>query len=165
MRILGIDPGLSGGLCILDTERDTVDVFDIPTRGEEKQREVDGLVVLRWITRGGIIHRAVVEGVGARPGEYVGAAFRFGMAYGALRGIVRSLDIPLATVTPQVWKKFFSLKGPDKEQSRLLAIRMYPGAEAALKRKKDHGRAEAILIANFGLRCQEAMFPGHAVLR
>jgi len=50
---------------------------------------------------------------------------------------------------PQIWKKAFSL-GKDKEQTRLRAQQLFPGT--ALRRKKDHGRAEALLLALYGQR-------------
>jgi crossover junction endodeoxyribonuclease RuvC len=49
-------------------------------------------------------------------------------------------------------KKFHGLRGGDKEGSRQRALQLFPAAHALLARKKDHGRAEASLIALFGAK-------------
>jgi crossover junction endodeoxyribonuclease RuvC len=59
------------------------------------------------------------------------------------------LQIPYTPVRPVVWKKTFSL-GKDKEASRLRAMQLFPGAD--LRQKKNHGRAEALLLALYGAR-------------
>ena len=43
-----------------------------------------------------------------------------------------------------IWKRALGL-GKDKEQARLRAMQLFAGAD--LWRKKDHGRAEAVLLA------------------
>ena len=46
-----------------------------------------------------------------------------------------------------IWKRALGL-GKDKEQARLRAMQLFAGAD--LRRKKDHGRAEALLLAWYG---------------
>jgi hypothetical protein len=58
-------------------------------------------------------------------------------------------QVPLHLVTPGKWKKHFQLTS-DKEQSRELAIRLFPGSAFQFNRKKHHGRAEAALLARYG---------------
>jgi len=53
-------------------------------------------------------------------------------------------------VEPSKWKRHFHLQGADKEGARGLVIRLYPGAHHFFARKKDHGRAEAVLIGLYG---------------
>ena len=72
-----------------------------------------------------------------------------GFGYGLWIGILATLEIPYTTVRPAQWKKAFSL-GKDKEASRLRAMQLYPGADPRLK--KHHDRAEALLLASYGLR-------------
>ena len=50
-------------------------------------------------------------------------------------------------ISPQAWKYSCELKGKDKDDSRLLAIKKFPFLAGKLKRKKDVDRAEALLIA------------------
>jgi crossover junction endodeoxyribonuclease RuvC len=52
-------------------------------------------------------------------------------------------------VSPAVWKRHFKLSA-DKEASRALALRLFPATAEHFSRKKDHGRAEAALIARSG---------------
>jgi crossover junction endodeoxyribonuclease RuvC len=49
-------------------------------------------------------------------------------------------------VAPGLWKRHFRL-GPDKEDARALALKRFPGVAKNLSRKKDAGRAEALLMA------------------
>lgn len=151
MRILGIDVGLSGGAAVFDdATNEIVNITDIPVYGEEAQRRVNAVVFRDWIkaTRA---DRAFIELAGSMPEQGIASAFRYGRGTGALEATVSCCDIPWRPVTAQKWKKHFGLKGPDKERSRVYAIREVPGAAKYLERKMDHGRAEALLIAIYGV--------------
>ena len=101
---------------------------------------------------------AIVESVSAMPGQGVSSTFKFGAAYGTVRGVIAALEIPVHLVTPGKWKKHFRLSA-DKEQARALALRLFPASSQHFERKKDHGRAEAALIARYGA---EAVIAGGA---
>lgn len=138
----GIDPGLTGGIAFLFDDS-TVAAYDIPNAGGEV--DVDAVVrLLRSFTP----MRAIVERASAMPGQGVVSMFKFGQAYGALRAAVTACEIPQHLITPRSWKGHFRLDS-DKEKSRALAIRLWPGC-GFFERKKDHGRAEAALIARYG---------------
>jgi hypothetical protein len=64
----------------------------------------------------------------------------------------RFCAIPLTIIEPSAWKKFHGLRGKDKELSRQRALQLFPAAHALLAHKKDHGKAEAALIALSGAR-------------
>jgi hypothetical protein len=143
--IMGVDPGMSGAVAFLYPDNMVLLVTDIPV--------VDGHVDAAALTRTiGFVNPtlAVVEKVHSMPKQGVASTFKFGMAYGTVLGIVGALKIPLHLVTPTVWKKAFNL-GADKEQARAMAIRLWPDEEGFTK-KKDHGKAEAALIARYGLQ-------------
>ena len=70
---------------------------------------------------------------------------------GVWLGILATLGFAYTRVRPGVWKKALGLRS-DKEQARLRAMQLYPGAD--LRRKKDHGRAEALLLAWYGWQRQ-----------
>jgi crossover junction endodeoxyribonuclease RuvC len=53
-------------------------------------------------------------------------------------------------VTPQKWKKAYPGLDSDKDKSRMMATRIWPEISTRFKRKKDDGRAEALLIAKWG---------------
>jgi len=83
------------------------------------------------------------------PGQGVRSMFVCGLGMGVWLGILAALALPHTRVRPQVWKKAFSL-GKDKEAARLRAMQLFP--TAALRRKRDHGKAEALLLALYGQR-------------
>lgn len=142
--ILGVDPGITGGLAFYAPDEPSLVVAeDLPVVGNE----VDVDTLARRI-RQMAPTMAVIERVGAMPGQGVSSTFKFGAAYGAIRAAVAVLEIPTHLVTPAVWKRHFRLSA-DKEMSRALALRLWPGV-GCFARKKDHGRAEAALIARYG---------------
>lgn len=142
MRVLGIDPGIQGGVAVLDTAGG-IYAGDIPVVAGEV--DVDTLLAR-------VQHHApdvaIIERAGAMPQQGVSSTFKYGVAYGSLRTICVCLQIPVHLVTPVKWKRHFSLDA-DKEKARALAIRMWPGT-GYFARKLDHGRAEAALIALYG---------------
>ena len=96
---------------------------------------------------------ACMELVGSRPLQGLSSTFRFGKSVGLIEGCIAALQIPVAHVTPQVWRRHFGLIGRDKELSRAKAISLWPDlASIYFSRKKDHGKAEAALIALWAVR-------------
>jgi crossover junction endodeoxyribonuclease RuvC len=142
-RILGIDPGVTGGIALFCPADNSIVATDIPT----VDHDVDVDELARYV-RSLAPTMAVIERASARPGQGVSSTFRYGTAYGGLRAVVALLCIPSHLVTPGKWKKHFALDA-DKERSRALAIRLWPGV-GCFARVKDHGRAEASLIAKYG---------------
>lgn len=148
--ILGVDPGLEGAMAIISIEHDPY-VFDLPTIGTGTKRCLNEHGILERLGGFSIDH-AYVEYVSAMPGWGSGGSFRFGMSFGTLRTIVALRGIPYTLVTPVKWKKHFNLSGKDKEGDRQMAIRLYPAHAEKFSRKKDHQRADAILLATYGLQ-------------
>jgi crossover junction endodeoxyribonuclease RuvC len=137
---MGVDPGMYGGVAFLYSE--WLDVFDIPLVGPDV--DVDELV--RLIRQYGP-RLAMVERSGSMPKQGVASTFRYGMAVGCLRGAIIACGVPLHLVAATKWKAHFRI-GREKELARGLAIRFWPGT-GFFARKKDHGRAEAALIARY----------------
>ena len=74
--------------------------------------------------------------------------FSMGQGLGIWKGIFAALGIPCDMVTPQRWKKLLmDGMGKKKDASRLRASQLFP--DVGFPRKKDHGRAEALLIAEY----------------
>ncbi|KAK6119819.1 hypothetical protein DH2020_046444 [Rehmannia glutinosa] len=75
-----------------------------------------------------------------------------GFGYGLWIGILVTSGYSVVPVPSSLWKKEFKLTGTrsSKDESRELATTLFPSLSSLLKRKKDHGRAEALLIAAFG---------------
>lgn len=163
MRIIGIDPGISGAIGLITAQSRFVDVHDIPTMlanktGNKQQVNVAELTrILRAIVTDnqGDIH-AVMERVTAMPsipginGERRGmgaaSAFSFGRCVGHIEGVLAALGIPVEFVTPQQWKRAMNLPS-EKEAARSMAQSIFP--EAPLGLKKHTGRAESLLIAKW----------------
>jgi len=142
--VLGIDPGVTGGVAFYFTaDPSSIIAEDIPV--------VDGevnIAALKQRIAQLNPDMAVIERASSMPKQGVASTFKFGAAYGALRAIVACLGIPTHLVAATKWKRHYSLN-TDKEKSRGLAIRYWPDSDA-FSRKKDHGRAEAALIARYG---------------
>jgi len=148
--ILGIDPGVTGGIAFLYS--DHIEAFDIPT--------VDGSVdvdALARLVREHAPRLAIIEKGQAMPKQGVVSVFKYGTAYGALCAITALCEIPTRIVSPRKWKNHFGLDA-DKEKSRALAIRLWPGT-GLFERKKDHGKSEAALLARYGAEVFERVTP------
>jgi len=144
---IGIDPGKTGAIALLSG--DHYQVEDYP--GDPAQ-VVD--LLRSWMLRYEI-HLCALEKVGARPGQGTVSMFSFGQNVGAYMGILAAMGIPFVMPTPQTWQKGLVDKkaGPDpKACSLATARRLFPNAE--LSRKKDHGCADALLLAFWAKRNQ-----------
>ncbi|GJT96248.1 hypothetical protein Tco_1091766, partial [Tanacetum coccineum] len=75
-----------------------------------------------------------------------------GFNYGLWIGVLVASEISVVPVPSVRWKQEFKLSGngKTKDDSRALACTLFPSLSSSLKRKKDHGRAEALLIAAYG---------------
>src|SRR5262249_41123411 len=155
---IGIDPGLTGAVAVLAPDGTLQALHDTPTlklltrRGVRQEYDVPGLLALLEPYRGSQSH-VLIESSQALPGQGVRSMWTTGYGYGLWIGVLGALQLPYTAVRPQIWKKAFSL-GKDKEAARLRAMQLFPGAD--LRRKKDHGRAEALLLAHYGLAAQPA---------
>jgi crossover junction endodeoxyribonuclease RuvC len=157
VKILAIDPGLSGAVVLLcpGTLLVRTDFKHI----EDMTRAIDELSAAATV--------AVVELVAARPGQGVSSMFTFGMAAGVALGSLHSNGFSafdkrrkkLIEVAPGKWQNFFwsLVAGDDEDSTDPLGIhpfnsvefvmRFYPDAEQFLQRVKDHNTADAILMA------------------
>lgn len=76
--------------------------------------------------------------------------FRFGQQVGAIEMAAAAHGHELRYVTPSTWKAHFGLSA-DKGVARGYAMKRFPALADQLSRVKDDGRAEALLIALYGL--------------
>ena len=148
--IIGIDPGKTGAIAsVLASEGALVD--DMPILG----KRVNACEIFDMLEHMKITYDAVafIERAQAMPKQGVSSTFNYGVGYGILLGVLQALKIPISQeVSPRVWKQEFGLIGTDKEASRSKAVCLFPGLAGELKLKKHHGRAEALLIAEYGRR-------------
>lgn len=163
MKILGIDPGTSGAAAIFDPDRTPASglrwqVIDLPVIGESR-KELSAASFRDWIRKYEPTH-AFLEFVTAMPsvrtkgGERMRmgsmSAFQSGQMFGSLKTVLACCDVPYEFVTAQKWKKAYLLD-KDKEHARARALRLFPDQASLLQRKKDQGRAESMLVANYGV--------------
>jgi Holliday junction resolvasome RuvABC endonuclease subunit len=141
--VVGIDPGLSGALAVLNEDGD-LDTVLMPVMGAPV-RVVDGGAVARWLSECSP-NLAVIEMAQAMPKQGASSTFRFGQAYGQVLGVLQTSLIPYRIVVSRRWKQDLGLSS-DKEQSRRRAIELLPRWADQFTRRKDEARAEAALIA------------------
>lgn len=152
---MGVDPGVSGAIALIDPMRGlVVDVFDFPKTiwGSRHRPIIDAAnLALKLGDLVDDVAFAVVEDVHAMPGQGVTSMFGFGVSKGLILGMLSMGLVPVVHVRPAVWKGAFGLNR-DKNASIELATKKYPDAVNFWLRKKDDGRAEAVLLADFGKR-------------
>lgn len=159
MITLGIDPGLTGAIAVIG-DGDHALVYPMPVVQVGKTGFVKNAVDIHALARLLAPYRersrvmdvtVVIERVNAFPGQGVSSMFSLGMSYWGAAGVVAGLGLPLHVIESKAWKRFFHIDGPkdgQKELARGLASRLFPGVD--LSKKKDHGKADALLIARYG---------------
>ena len=153
MIIFGIDPGISGAICVLK-EGKILEVYEMPTMidGKKNKRQVNGAEVTNIFLKdlnNKFKAKVVVEHVTAMPGQGVTSMFNFGQSFGVLKGICAALKLPIYFVRPVKWKKHFNLIKTNKEASRTKVIEIFPYISSKISRKKDSNKADSILIAKY----------------
>ena len=153
MKIIGIDPGLSGALAILENNK-VLKIFEMPvmSEGKKNKKQLNSAQLVKLLQNNIVKNEevsVVVEQVNAMPGQGVTSMFNFGQTFGAIKGICAALELPIFFVRPSKWKKHFELINSSKDASRTKAIEMYPSLSTELSRKKDVNKSDAILIARF----------------
>ena len=153
MKIIGIDPGLGGGIAVLENNK-VLDIFHMPvmSEGKKNKRQLNSAQLVKLIKDNISKNEevsVVVEQVNAMPGQGVTSMFNFGQTFGAIKGVCAALGLPIFFVMPAKWKKHFELINSSKDSSRTKAIEMYPSLSNDLAKKKDVNKSDAILIARF----------------
>jgi hypothetical protein len=161
--LLGCDSDAGGALAVVRGPSlgcvASVDVHDCPTYKVEvngklrKRLCVEDMVQL--VTSLNIPARTTVflEEGGVEYGFSAQTAFVQGYNFGLWKGVLAAAGLTVEVVKPQAWKHALGLarSGSSKDDSRHFAAAMFPEVgEVTLRRKKDHGRAEALLIAAYG---------------
>ena len=153
MKIIGIDPGLSGGIAVLENNK-VLNMYDMPVmpEGKKNKRQLNSAQLVSIIKENIKSEEdlaVIVEQVNAMPGQGVTSMFNFGQTFGAIKGVCAALGLPIFLVRPSKWKKHFELINSSKDSSRTKVIEMYPALSNQLSKKKDVNKSDAILIARF----------------
>lgn len=141
MRVLGIDPGLSGAVVrlswpekVLEARRDFRELHDVARAVVE-------------LSPG--CQFAALELVAAMPGQGVTSTFSFGRAAGVAMGALHASGLQFVEISPQRWQRACqNLLAPDLVEfdSRAIALRVFSQPEL-FKRKLDHATSDAALLA------------------
>ena len=158
MRLsLGIDPGKSGGLSVIDENMNLIATYPMPTvkvNGKDKVCPKGINAILEQYD----IEVAVIELVGARPGQGVVSMFSFGDSYGVARALAEVHAMTVIYARPQEWKGFQYLSGLSKEQVAEIAFGLFKAPGIYGRKRKDgtfsvkDGISDSLMIAKYGLR-------------
>ncbi|KAH9317813.1 hypothetical protein KI387_019582, partial [Taxus chinensis] len=158
--VLGIDPDVGGAVALLKPEDSgsTAQVYDAPTVqvcvGRRTRKRLDTRSIVSLLCGLGVPKGspAYLEQSIPFPRDGKQGWWANGFGYGLWIGILVSLGFSVIPIPSMVWKKHFDLAGKTtcKDDSRVIACDLFPHVSPQLKRKKDHGRAEALLIARYG---------------
>lgn len=135
MSFLGVDPGQTGGLAVMNDDGSLCSIRKMP----ETERDVcDAFTACPPLAL------AIIERVHSFPDQGVASSFKFGMNYGLLRGILVALGIAFEDTPPQTWQRYMHcLTHGNKNVSKARAQTLFPGF------KITHCTADAVLIAKY----------------
>ena len=149
MLIVGIDPGMKGGVAWYCTITGVYGAAPMPAT----RRQLHDMLSRLRETHGSL--HAVVESVHSMPKQGVASTFKFGKGVGEILGILTALYATLVEPTPQAWKKLV-LAGTDKSKEAAIQVaeNLYPDIKLVLKgcRKPHDGMADAVCLMHYGRR-------------
>lgn len=158
---VGVDPGFSGAVGVLNERGIYIDCFALPVRGGDgRQREFDvpelcshvhSIIAFNRPTR------VFLEWPTTRPDESAESSKRFGVGLGILEGVFTFAGFEVTRVSPNKWKGRLGLMGKEKDPmaARLQAVTLAeevikglpPGVLRGVRGGLKDGHAEALLIA------------------
>lgn len=141
MKIIGIDPGVTGALALL-VDGKLTEILDMPVA----ESRVSGWEIGEYIESTNP-DTVVVEDTQPMPKNGSVPSFKLGLNTGIVLGAAQSLGYPVVRIKPVDWKRANGLIGKDKSASRYLASELWPDHRAQFALVKNDGRAEAALIA------------------
>ncbi|EFJ31854.1 hypothetical protein SELMODRAFT_67545, partial [Selaginella moellendorffii] len=155
--VIGIDPDFKGALAVLRLEDDRFipEVFDVPTLkvaiGGTMRLRPDAKAIVNLLKTINAPHGSVAYVENSLPHSTDGKQswWSSGFGFGMWTGTLLASGISVVPVSPRAWKTAMGLSS-SKDESRLVASSCFPSIASQLTRKKDHGRAEALLLAAFG---------------
>ena len=143
-RYIGIDPGKSGGITVIDAKDGSMETVKCP------ERTIDmATVFYSFVGDKPNNVRLLMEKVWARPNNATRSAFTYGVNYGQWLGIAAAAEVPMYTVIPSAWMTAIGCKkGMDyserKKWLKAKAQKLYPNTKVTLY------TADSILIAHYG---------------
>jgi Holliday junction resolvasome RuvABC endonuclease subunit len=133
---IGIDPGLSGGIAIIQQGLEAMAWKMPPT-----ERDIADLLLS--ISKMDV-HLCFIESVHSLPRQGVASTFKFGRSYGFLRGLLVAFKIPFDEVSPLKWQRAMGcLSHGNKNVTKAKAQQLFPQLTVT------HATADALLIAEY----------------
>lgn len=131
---MGIDPGKTGGIAIINPVANTVETLSMTNKTE--------MDIYDWMVENDRPTKCIIEKVHGMPGQR--GMFEFGKSFGFLIGLITARQIPFELVIPNKWQKFLGCqtKG-DKNVTKRKAQQLFP------QLKITHAIADALLIAEY----------------
>lgn len=151
MFFLGIDPGITGGVVILNDDGTLSSSIRTPVITDKGKKHFDIPGMVEVIDS--IDERVMcgIEKVGTLPRDGRVGAFNFGRGYGLWLGILGALRVPYAEIPPQRWQAKMLTGLPRGPQTKTSAVQraksLFP--DLPIRVKADWGMADAALIAAF----------------
>ena len=169
MLVCGIDCGLTGAISIIDAVKpgasDICFVGDTPTykldkgktkKGNKKEKTVFDIPAMSIMLSEYKIDYLFLEFAQGRPGQAVQAITSTALGFGVWQGLIVAKSIPYEIASPRKWQAVFNISGKKtKELAYEVSMRLFPDLGDALKTERGKiidGRADAILIAEYGIR-------------
>jgi len=155
---IGIDPGFSGAMASIEGRNGEAqyEIHDAPILDVAGRRQMHVAAMIdmlsQWRDRPEVV-RVFIERVHSMPGSSGRSMFAFGEGYGIWQGVASTFGYAIERVEPARWKgRMMDGMGKDKDAARFRAALLFPSLAPLLARKQDDGRAEALLIAEYGRR-------------
>lgn len=169
---LGIDPGKSGFLTLMNEDQTSIKSWEMPLIGkeyniQELSRLLKGVKGV-YCTVEDVY--CVMEDVHAIFGASANSTWEFGYGIGILEGLLTAYNIPYSKVAPKKWQKEMfegvpmitkpsstgkTQKTDNKSMATIAAQRIFPNIDlrATERSKKPHdGKVDSILICEYARR-------------
>jgi crossover junction endodeoxyribonuclease RuvC len=160
--ILGVDPGVTGAMVWLQIEPLEIltvldhEVWCYATEPDEALYHLLGQQLRPDLTVVEAQHARATMGPDGKRQQGIASTWNYAEHYGIIKGCVRQYRCPVRFPDPAVWKANMKLSR-DKKKSLAKARQLFPNHTDLFERVKDHGRAEAALLAWYGQRHLELM--------
>lgn len=148
MKVIGIDPGKSGGVAYLGGPFARAYAMPVTER--------DIWLLIKGLVDDGAEH-AYLEKVHSMPGQGVKSMFTFGDSFGFLKGCLTASGVSWEMVPPKNWLKTLGVIFP-KDSSATVRKNLTKAKAQSLfpNFKMTHAIADALLIAEHGRRTRKA---------
>lgn len=156
MIVIGIDPGINGGIAVLNPNGSVERTFTMPPTPQEFEYELS--TYAGFTDSSAYYAHVFLERAQSMPKQGIVSAFNYGRHFGELIGILIGLEIPYTLVPAAKWTKVMhasTKKGTPKQKTLEAVKRLYPSLDlrATPRCKKPHeGIVDALAIATYGVR-------------